>query len=137
MAVATSTALIILDMADGKPVQVIDSPKLNKTTQCEIRACRFGSFRNSETLYAIVNPISRGRGFICAWKTRKGKPYVTKSITKGISKTSITTFAISPIGNLIAYATTDLGIGLIDAQQLKVSSILKLLFYAKNKKLKK
>lgn len=40
VAVATSSALIILSLGDGKVVQVIDSPKLNKNTTCEIRACR-------------------------------------------------------------------------------------------------
>jgi prolactin regulatory element-binding protein len=40
VAVATSTALIILTVEDGTIVQVIDSPKLNKSTVCEIRACR-------------------------------------------------------------------------------------------------
>lgn len=40
VAVATSTALIILSIQDGTVIQVIDSPKLNKTTTCEIRACR-------------------------------------------------------------------------------------------------
>lgn len=40
VAVATSSALVILSLRDGKVVQVIDSPKLNKNTTCEIRACR-------------------------------------------------------------------------------------------------
>ncbi|EPB92233.1 hypothetical protein HMPREF1544_00802 [Mucor circinelloides 1006PhL] len=40
VAVATSSALIILSIQDGTVVQVIDSPKLNKNTVCEIRACR-------------------------------------------------------------------------------------------------
>jgi prolactin regulatory element-binding protein len=38
--IATSTALVILSIEDGRIVQVIDSPKLNKYTSCEIRACR-------------------------------------------------------------------------------------------------
>lgn len=129
MAVATSTALIILDIQDGTIIQVIDSPKLNKNTSCEIRACRYGiNNQGIQTLYAIVNPTSRGRGFICAWKLRsKGNQYpVTRTKTAGISRKSITSFAISPAGDILAYASTDLCIGLIDAQQLKVS--LKLLF---------
>ena len=40
VAVATSSALIILSIQDGTVVQVIDSPKLNRNTACEIRACR-------------------------------------------------------------------------------------------------
>jgi prolactin regulatory element-binding protein len=41
VAIATSTALIILSIQDGTIVQVIASPKLNKHTSCEIRACRY------------------------------------------------------------------------------------------------
>lgn len=121
VAVATSTALLILDM-EGTVIQVIDSPRLNKNTSCEIRACRYSNYRGQQTLYAIVNPTCRGRGFICAWKLRPTRPYpVTRALTRGISKKNITSFAISPTGHLLAYASSDLCIGLIDAQQLKVS----------------
>lgn len=52
--------------------------------------------RGIQTLYAVVNPTSRGRGFICAWKLRsKGNQYpVTKTKTAGISRKSITSFSI-------------------------------------------
>ncbi|CAO0799713.1 unnamed protein product [Mucor circinelloides] len=125
VAVATSSALIILSIQDGTVVQVIDSPKLNKNTVCEIRACRYGvTLKGEETLYAIVNPTSRGRGFVCAWKLRrKGKQYpVHKARTAGISRKTITSFSINPTGDILAYASTDLSIGFIDAQGLKVSS---------------
>ncbi|GAN03353.1 pkinase-domain-containing protein [Mucor ambiguus] len=131
VAVATSSALIILSIQDGTVVQVIDSPKLNRNTVCEIRACRYGvTSKGEETLYAIVNPTSRGRGFVCAWKLRKrGHQYpVHKARTAGISRKTITGFSIntnqqlacnSPTGDILAYASTDLSIGLIDAQGLK------------------
>lgn len=95
--VATSCALIILSITDGTIVQVIDAPKLNKNTVCEIRACRYGVTKSgTQTLYAVVNPTSRGRGFICAWKLRaRGNQYpVTKTKTAGISRKSITSFTI-------------------------------------------
>jgi prolactin regulatory element-binding protein len=89
-----------------------------------------------------VNPTSRGRGFICAWKLRsRGTQYpVTKTKTAGISRKSITSFTINASGDILAYASTDLSIGLIDAQQLKVSKtafFLKLHFMQAKKKKKK
>ncbi|CEP11647.1 hypothetical protein [Parasitella parasitica] len=122
VAVATSSALIILSIQDGTVVQVIDSPKLNKNTACEIRACRYGvTLKGEETLYAIVNPTSRGRGFVCAWNLkRKGCQYpVHKARTAGISRKAITSFTINSAGDILAYASTDLSIGFIDAQRLQ------------------
>ncbi|KAI7901461.1 WD40-repeat-containing domain protein [Cokeromyces recurvatus] len=123
VAIAVSSALIILSIHDGTIVQVIDSPKLNKHTTCEIHACRYGysSKNQQETLYAVINPIStRGKGFICAWKLRESRSYpVNKAKTAGISRKSITTFTVNPTGDILAYASTDLSIGLVDAQTLK------------------
>ncbi|KAI8643185.1 quinon protein alcohol dehydrogenase-like superfamily [Parasitella parasitica] len=122
VAVATSNAIIILSIQDGTVVQVIDSPKLNRNTVCEIRACRYGvTLKGEETMYAIVNPTSRGRGFVCAWNLkRKGNQYpVHKARTAGISGKTITSFSINSTGDLLAYASTDLSIGFIDAQGLK------------------
>ncbi|KAI8077617.1 WD40-repeat-containing domain protein [Thamnidium elegans] len=122
VAIATSGALFILAVAGGEVVQVIDNPKLNRNTFCEIRACRYGINKQGiQTLYAVVNPRTRGRGFICAWKLRsKGVQYpVTKVKTAGVSRKTITSFALDSTGDIIAYASTDLSIGLIDAQRLK------------------
>ncbi|KAI9476196.1 MAG: hypothetical protein EXX96DRAFT_486503 [Benjaminiella poitrasii] len=132
VAIAASSALIILSIQDGTIVQVIDSPKLNKHTTCEIRACRYGfnSKKRQETLYAVVNPIeTRGKGFICAWNLIKKGSYasssypVTKVRTAGISRKSITSFTVNSTGDILAYASTDLSIGLVDAQTLKVSDL--------------
>lgn len=136
VAIATSGALLILAIDGGEIVQVIDNPKLNRNTLCEIRACRYGVNRQGiQTLYTVVNPVTRGRGFICAWKLRsRGVQYpVTKVKTAGISRKSITSFAIDSSGDVIAYASTDLSIGFIDAQQLKVS--LKLHFMQQQQKI--
>ncbi|KAI9275252.1 WD40-repeat-containing domain protein [Helicostylum pulchrum] len=121
IAVATTASLFILKI-DGEIVQVIDRPKLNKKTPCEIKACRYGIDKQGrQTLYAVVNASIRGRGFICAWKLKlRGVQYpVTKVKTAGISRDSITSFAINRSGDTIAYASRDLSIGFIDAQQLK------------------
>lgn len=135
LVVATSNTLIIFNIDSGVVVQVIDNPKLNKNTECEIRACRYGvNKKGVQRLYAVVNPVRKGRGFICSWKLRKrGNPYpLTKANIAGVSRKAITSFAIDPTGEILAYATTDLCVGFIDAEQLKVS--LKLHFMQKYQK---
>ncbi|KAI8370414.1 quinon protein alcohol dehydrogenase-like superfamily [Radiomyces spectabilis] len=121
MAIATAKALIIASLEDGSIVQVIDSPKLNRNTTCEFRACRYASQdRANEKLYAIVNPTSRGRGFVCAWRVYPHQArYLRRAKTASVSRKGITSFAVSPSGHVLAYASTDLTIGLIDAQTLR------------------
>ncbi|KAI7860043.1 WD40-repeat-containing domain protein [Circinella umbellata] len=118
LAVATPKALIILSLEDGAITQVIDSPKLNKKTECEFRSCRYSS---KDRLYAVVNPKSRAHGFICVWELRKNKQRrypVTQVKTSSVCRKSITSFSVNPTGDLLAYASTDLSIGLIDAKTL-------------------
>ena len=120
LAVATPKALIILSLEDGTITQVIDSPKLNKKTECEYRCCRYSS---NGRLYAVVNPKSRAHGFICVWELRKNKQRrypVTQVKTSSVCRKSITSFSVNPTGDLLAYASTDLTIGLIDAKSLTV-----------------
>ena len=124
LAVATPKALIILSLEDGAITQVIDSPKLNKTTECEFRGCRYNAPQNK--LYAVVNPRSRSNGFICVWdlRSRKQRRYpVTKVKTASVCRKSITSFCINPTGDLLAYASTDLSIGLVDARSPRVMLI--------------
>ncbi|KAI8098728.1 WD40-repeat-containing domain protein [Halteromyces radiatus] len=120
VAIATSKAMIILSIQDGTVIQVIDSPRLNRYTQCEYRACRFVN----NTLYAIVNPSSSkgSKGaFLCVWSIKKRKPYpLRKATTCRISRKNITTFCLSDKGDLLAYACTDLSVGLVDTSTLRV-----------------
>ncbi|KAI9494056.1 hypothetical protein BDB00DRAFT_882902 [Zychaea mexicana] len=127
LAVATPKALIIVSLEDGTITQVIDSPKLNKKTECEFRCCRYSSnlssSSNERKLYAVVNPKSRGHGFICVWDLRKRKQRrypVTQVKTASVCRKSITSFSVSPSGDLLAYASTDLSVGLVDAKTLRV-----------------
>ncbi|KAI8146089.1 quinon protein alcohol dehydrogenase-like superfamily [Fennellomyces sp. T-0311] len=119
LAVATPKALIIVSLEDGAITQVIDSPKLNKRTECEFRSCRYGAPQHK--LYAVVNPHSRSNGFICVWdlRNRKRRYPVTQVKTASVCRKSITSFCVSPAGDLLAYASTDLSIGLVDAKSLR------------------
>ncbi|OAD72797.1 hypothetical protein PHYBLDRAFT_65282 [Phycomyces blakesleeanus NRRL 1555(-)] len=121
VAVATTSAVLILSMRDGSIVQAIDSPQFNGI-QCEFRACRFsGTSPSNKTLYAIVNPIARGKGFVCAWKMRPSdhRFSVTKVQAESVSRTSITNFTINDQGNLLAYTSSDFTTGIVDAKTLR------------------
>ncbi|SAM07106.1 hypothetical protein [Absidia glauca] len=117
-AIATTKALIILSVQDGTVEQVIDSPCLNRYTQCDYRACRYVNNK----LYAIVNPTTKGSkgAFVCVWNLNKRKPYpLRKARTCRISRKNITSFCLSDKGDLLAYASTDLSVGLVDTSTLR------------------
>ncbi|KAF7728118.1 hypothetical protein EC973_006633 [Apophysomyces ossiformis] len=96
VAVATPKAIIILSLEDGAIEQVLNSPNLNRNTACEFRACRYWRARGeSQMLYAVVNPISRGRGFICMWKLRPGRQIPTRAtMAASVSRKAITSFCV-------------------------------------------
>lgn len=91
--ITTTTTLIILNIEDGTIVQAIESPRLNRYTQCEYRACRYVNNK----LYAIVNATSKSNhgGFLCVWTIKNKKPYpIKKPKTSRISRKIITTFCL-------------------------------------------
>ncbi|CDH53313.1 prolactin regulatory element-binding protein [Lichtheimia corymbifera JMRC:FSU:9682] len=128
LAVATPKALIILSLKDGTIVQVIESPRLNGRTECEFRSCRYAKAPEHK-LYAAVNPVSRGRGFLCAWalspNPQRRYPITKRAKTASVCRKSITSFSVSPAGDLLAYASTDLTIGVADARLLKPVLVVK------------
>ncbi|KAG0191863.1 hypothetical protein DFQ28_010802 [Apophysomyces sp. BC1034] len=110
VAVATAKAIIVLSLKDGTIEQVINSPNLNRSTIPG----------ETQKLYAVINPTSRGRGFVCMWNLRPGRQITAKAtMFASVSRKSITSFCVSPVGNLLAYASTDLSIGLVDAKTLR------------------
>ncbi|CDS12143.1 hypothetical protein LRAMOSA04338 [Lichtheimia ramosa] len=128
LAVATPKALMILSLKDGTIVQVIESPRLNGRTECEFRSCRYAKAPENK-LYAAVNPISRGRGFLCAWNLspnpQRRYPITKRAKTASVCRKSITSFSVSPAGDLLAYASTDLTIGIVDARLLRPVMVIK------------
>ncbi|KAI8069478.1 quinon protein alcohol dehydrogenase-like superfamily [Gongronella butleri] len=124
VAITTSKALIVLSIQDGAVNQVIESPHLNRNTQCEYRACRFAK----DKLYAVVNPTNRGAsgGFVCVWPIKKKRPYpLGKARTARISRKAITTFCLSAKGDMLAYASTDLSVGIVDTATLRPVLLIK------------
>ncbi|CAO3689130.1 unnamed protein product [Rhizopus stolonifer] len=119
---ATLKEITVISLQEkGTIVQVIDSPRLNRQSVCQIRAVRYATFEGQETLYAIINSTSKGRAFICAWKLLQQRKYpVTKPKTVGIHRKNVTCFSVSPMGDLLAFASNDLSVSLLDAQKYKV-----------------
>ncbi|CAO3623654.1 unnamed protein product [Cunninghamella echinulata] len=116
--ITTTTTLIILNIEDGTIVQAIESPRLNRYTQCEYRACRYVNNK----LYAIVNATSKSNhgGFLCVWTIKNKKSYpIKKPRTSRISRKIITTFCLSPKGDLLAFASVDYSVGIVDTSTLR------------------
>ncbi|RCI06228.1 hypothetical protein CU098_012542 [Rhizopus stolonifer] len=119
--IATLKEVTVISLQEkGIIVQVIDSPRLNRQSVCQIRAVRYATFEGQETLYAIINSTSKGHAFICAWKLSQQRKYpVTKPKTVGICRKNVTCFSVSPVGDLLAFASNDLSVSLLDAQKYK------------------
>ncbi|KAI9279068.1 WD40-repeat-containing domain protein [Sporodiniella umbellata] len=122
MAVAISSKILILSLKDNfSIIQTIDSPRLNKQTICNIRFARYATFRGHESLHAIVNTNTNNRSFVCTWKLLPGREYPLRNPkTKGIHRKSATCFAVSPKGDLLAFASNNLSLSLLDAYTFEV-----------------
>ncbi|GAA5847057.1 hypothetical protein JCM3766R1_000600 [Sporobolomyces carnicolor] len=126
--------------AEFEPLQVIERPVLKKELACTFRAAKFGRQSTKTNLYTVVNsspsssggPRSRGRraadqkknkkSFVSLWDTTEWKLQKTRTI--GLKP--ITSFDVSEDGTLLAYGSSDLSIGILDAQTLRpIVTILK------------
>ncbi|ORY72905.1 quinon protein alcohol dehydrogenase-like superfamily [Leucosporidium creatinivorum] len=106
-------------------VQVIERPVLKKTLACTFRAAKFGRHSTSTNLYTIVNasPSVRSRkpgpgekkSFVSLWDT---KTWTLKK-TRTVSQKPVTAFDVSDDGTLLAYGSSDLSVGVLDAVTLR------------------
>ncbi|ESK97555.1 membrane glycoprotein spo14 [Moniliophthora roreri MCA 2997] len=117
---------------------------LNLARTVEIPASLVGgSFRSikhhpisPDTLYTIINttlPRSRSsrsktparQAYICKWKwDMKTENWIVERQRK-VGEKGVTTFSISPDGKFLAYGSSDLSVGIVDAETLaSVSTIL-------------
>ncbi|GAA5931119.1 WD40 repeat domain-containing protein [Sporobolomyces koalae] len=126
---------------DEEPLQVIERPVLKKELACTFRAAKFGRQGTASNLYTVVNatPSSTGGGgggkkrkrsdanknkksFVSLWDTNLWK--LNKTRTVGMKP--ITSFDVSEDGTLLAYGSSDLSIGILDATTLRpIMTILK------------
>jgi len=100
----------------------LDPPKLpGNYARSSFRAVRFHPL-DPKILYTVVNTeppktspkSSPRRSFICRWNTETWQ--VTKF--RQVSVRGLTCFDVSPNGKLLAYGSSDLSVGIVDAQTL-------------------
>ncbi|KAK4051472.1 hypothetical protein OIO90_004686 [Microbotryomycetes sp. JL221] len=113
---------------EGEPletIQVIERPVLKPTLNCTFRAAKFGRGLTKSFIYTIVNaaPAVRTRkpaagdkkSFVSMWDTKTWKLVKTRTV----SQKPVTAFDISDDGSLLAYGSSDLSVGILDASTLR------------------
>lgn len=101
LAVVTPKTLYLYLLASGEEIQTIDNPMLNKKS-CEFRAVRFGRGKTAESIFTVVNPKSRNKGFVVRWRVNGLK----REHHGGVSIKPIVSFAISTDGAVLAHASS-------------------------------
>ncbi|KAM0786170.1 hypothetical protein ACM66B_006977 [Microbotryomycetes sp. NB124-2] len=113
---------------EGQPletVQVIERPILKASLNCTFRAAKFGRGPTKSLIYTIVNatPAVRTRkpaagdkkSFVSMWDTKTWKLVKTRTV----SQKPVTAFDVSDDGSLLAYGSSDLSVGILDATTLR------------------
>ncbi|GAA6053269.1 hypothetical protein JCM3770_002687 [Rhodotorula araucariae] len=118
------------DAAEGatdepEPLQVIERPVLKKELACTFRAAKFGRGVTGANLYTVVNAAPAGRvrkppagskkAFVSLWDARAWKLLKTRTV----SQKPVTAFDVSDDGTLLAYGSSDLSVGILDAVTLR------------------
>ncbi|GAA5920105.1 hypothetical protein JCM1841_004100 [Sporobolomyces salmonicolor] len=108
-----------------EPLQVIERPVLKKELVCTFRAAKFGRKSTSSNLYTVVNAAPTGRtrkhpagskkAFVSLWDARSWRLVKTRTV----SQKPITAFDVSDDGTLLAYGSSDLSVGILDAVTLR------------------
>ncbi|KIO30192.1 hypothetical protein M407DRAFT_156595 [Tulasnella calospora MUT 4182] len=109
-------------------------PGLATGTTCSFRAARMVNNNDSEgqsagkLLYAVVNttPPRSARGgsraaFVCVFQQQDKSPEWGLVKNRSASSKAITVFDVNGAGTLLAYGSSDLSIGILDAKTLAVS----------------
>ncbi|GAA5900839.1 hypothetical protein JCM8208_004624 [Rhodotorula glutinis] len=111
--------------AEPEPLQVIERPVLKKELACTFRAAKFGRSATASNLYTVVNaspagnvrkpPAGSKKAFVSLWDTRAWKLLKTRTV----SQKPVTAFDVSEDGTLLAYGSSDLSVGILDAVTLR------------------
>ncbi|TKY85929.1 hypothetical protein EX895_004754 [Sporisorium graminicola] len=121
------------EIAEGyaQTIQTIKNPALGGKGPCSFRAARFGRGEASkEKLFTVVNAAPAGgkgpkakirKSFVTAWDADSWDLIETRHV----SDRPVTVFDVSPDGRFLAYGSSDLSIGVLDAKTLR--PVLKIL----------
>ncbi|BGP27405.1 prolactin regulatory element-binding protein [Rhodotorula toruloides] len=111
--------------ATPEPLQVIERPVLKKELACTFRAAKFGRAQTASNLYTVVNaspatrvrkpPAGSQKAFVSLWDARAWKLLKTRTV----SQKPVTAFDVSEDGTLLAYGSSDLSVGILDAVTLR------------------
>ncbi|EPQ30935.1 uncharacterized protein PFL1_01833 [Pseudozyma flocculosa PF-1] len=106
-------------------IQTIKNPALGGKGPCSFRAARFGRGDASrERLFTVVNAAPAGgrgpkakirKSFVTAWDADSWDLIETRHV----SDRPVTVFDVSPDGRLLAYGSSDLSVGVLDAKTLR------------------
>lgn len=115
----------------AQTIQTIKNPALGGKGPCSFRAARFGrGDASKEKLFTVVNAAPAGgkgpkakirKSFVTAWDADSWDLIETRHV----SDRPVTVFDVSPDGRLLAYGSSDLSIGVLDAKTLR--PVLKIL----------
>lgn len=115
----------------AQTIQTIKNPALGGKGPCSFRAARFGRGQASkEKLFTVVNAAPAGgkgpkakirKSFVTAWDADTWDLIETRHV----SDRPVTVFDVSPDGKFLAYGSSDLSIGVLDATTLR--PVLKIL----------
>lgn len=115
----------------AQTIQTIKNPALGGKGPCSFRAARFGRGEASkQRLFTVVNAapaFGKGpkgkirKGFVTAWDADSWDLIETRHV----SDRPVTVFDVSPDGRFLAYGSSDLSIGVLDAKTLR--PVLKIL----------
>ncbi|GAA5875773.1 hypothetical protein JCM3774_006453 [Rhodotorula dairenensis] len=108
-----------------EPLQVIERPVLKRELACTFRAAKFGRRSTASNLYTVVNaapsgsvrkaPAGSKKAFVSLWDARAWKLLKTRTV----SQKPVTAFDVSDDGTLLAYGSSDLSVGILDAVTLR------------------
>lgn len=130
---AASPSDVSAQSAEGyaQTIQTIKNPALGGKGPCSFRAARFGRGEASkEKLFTVVNAAPAGgkgpkakirKSFVTAWDADTWDLIETRHV----SDRPVTVFDVSPDGKFLAYGSSDLSIGVLDAKTLR--PVLKIL----------
>ncbi|OLY83675.1 SEC12-like protein 2, partial [Smittium mucronatum] len=112
LAVVTKLELLVINSNNGTKVQIINEPKTSSGENVVFRSLKFGnSPRTQNRLYTALNSIKKKDSYITVWNTKEW----SKVKTKFISNSPITCLCQSFDGDLLAVATANMEIIVMDS----------------------